>query len=469
DEAGNRELPQIVGQLTILPKHWWTGTDASGNPRDVARGTLEPPLGSGPYHIASLSPGRSVTYERVADYWGRDLAVNVGTNNFAEIRYEFFRDDTVEFEAFKADAVDWRIESTARVWATGYDFPAVRDGRVIMETFEEPYRASGLMVGMVFNLRRPIFQDPRVRRAFNLVFDFEETNRTLFFGQYERLSSYFHGTELAASGLPEGRELALLEPLRDQLPESVFTTPYANPLADTPEALRANLRQALDLFAEAGWRVREEVDPEQAGSGFLHSILSAIGLASDPTRQVMRGPDGEPVVLEWLLNGPGFERIALAYKDMLARVGIELTIRIVDSSQFVNRLRARDFDIIYNGWAQSLSPGNEQLEYFGCEAARREGSRNYGGICTPAIEALINAVIFAEDREELVAATHALDRALLAGNYLVPGWGQRAARTARWDRFAHPEPLPEYGLGFPAIWWFDEERARRISGGGSNG
>ena len=437
DQTGNRELPHIVGQLLILPKHYWEGTDAKGAKRDITRGTLEPPLGSGAYRIKSLIPGRTIVYERVPDYWGKDLPVNVGSNNLDEIRYEYFRDDTVEFEAFKADQIDWRQESTARVWATGYDLPAVKDGRIVLETFVEPYRTAGLMLGFIFNLNRKPFDDVRVREAFDLAFPYEDINKSLFYSQYTRFDSYFDGIPLASEGLPEGRELALLEEIRDQVPPEVFTEVYKNPDNSTPQGSRNNLRQALKLLTEAGYKL-------------------------DGNRLV--GPDGKQLTVEFLMNGPLYEKIALRYQQELAKIGIRLEIRPADSSQYENRVRNRNFDIMYAGWAQSMSPGNEQIEYFGSESATRDGSRNYGGIDNPAVDFLIRKIISAPNRDELVAATKALDRVLLWNHYLVPGWTLRAARVARWDRYSHPDPLPEYAIGFPQIWWWDEAKAKKVGG-----
>jgi len=436
DQAGNRELPQIVGQIMVLPKHWWTGTDASGKPRDITQGTLEPPLGSGAYRIKSVVPGRTIAYERVADYWGEALPVNVGKDNFDEIRYEYFRDDTVMLEAFKADQYDFRIESSAKNWATAYDFPAARDGRVLLEMFEN--RASGVMQAFIPNLRREKFQDRRVRRALNYALDFEGMNHTLFFDQYKRINSYFSGTELASSGLPQGRELEILTPLKDQLPPEVFTTAFANPESGSEEARRANLREAAGLMKAAGWEVKNR------------KLVNA---------------KGEPFTIEILIASPAFERVAVFYKPALERLGIAVTIRLVDSSQYINRVRARDFDMIVSGWGQSLSPGNEQRDYFGSAAADREGSRNYGGIRNPAIDTLIDKVIYATDRADLLAATHALDRVLLWNEYVVPAWTLNYTRTARWDRFSHPDPLPNYSFAFPDIWWFDAAKAAKIGGG----
>ncbi|MFG1477306.1 extracellular solute-binding protein [Xanthobacter sp. V4C-4] len=436
DQAGNRELPQIVGQFMVLPKHWWTGTDAAGKPRDITQGTLEPPLGSGAYRIKSVTPGRTIAYERVPDYWGKALNVNVGKDNFEEIRYEYFRDDTVMLEAFKADQYDFRIESSAKNWATAYDFPARKDGRVILEMFEN--RASGVMQAFIPNLRREKFQDPRVRRALNYALDFEAMNHALFFDQYKRISSFFSGTELASSGLPQGRELDILTGVKALVPPQVFTTAYANPASPDEEARRANLREAARLLKEAGWEVKNR------------KLVNA---------------KGEVFTLEILIASPAFERVAVFYKPALERLGIAVTIRLVDSSQYINRVRARDFDMIVSGWGQSLSPGNEQRDFFGSEAADREGSRNFGGIRNPAVDQLIDKVIYATDRADLVAATHALDRVLLWNDYVIPAWTLNFTRTARWDRFSHPPALPAYSFAFPDIWWFDAQKAARIGAG----
>ncbi|MEZ5841469.1 MAG: extracellular solute-binding protein [Hyphomicrobiales bacterium] len=433
DQPGNRELPHIVGQLIVLPKHWWTGVDGKGKPRDITAGTLEAPLGSGAYRVKSVVAGRTISYERVADYWGASLPVNVGSNNLDEIRYEYFRDDTVELEAFKADQYDWREENTAKNWATAYDIPAVRDGRVVLEKF--PERGRGLMVGFIPNGRLAKFADPQVRRALDFALDFEEMNRTIFFDQYSRIDSYFFGTELAASGLPEGKELEILEPLRDRVPAEVFTTAFTNPVTPDQNAARGNLREAVKLLTAAGYEIQKGKMVEKA--------------------------TGKPFTIEFLLNGPTFERVGLRYKESLARIGIDLSLRTVDSSQYVNRVRNNDFEMIYTGWAQSLSPGNEQRDFFGAAAADRDGSRNYAGIKNPAIDALIDRVIYASDRDDLIAATRALDRVLLWNHYVVPGWTLPATRVARWDRFSHPETLPLYSHGFPTIWWWDEAKAAK--------
>jgi microcin C transport system substrate-binding protein len=433
-EKGNRELPQIVGQIPVLPKHWWEGTAPDGRKRDVTQTTLEPPLGSGPYRLKSFDAGRMAVYERVADYWGKDVPARRGTYNFAEIRFEYFRDSTVLLEAFRGDRYDWRSENSARNWATAYDFPAVKEGRVIKEEF--PIRASGVMQAFVFNLRRDKFKDERVRRAFNLAFDFEDTNRALFYGLYQRVDSFFWGTELASAGLPEGQELAILESVRDKAPASVFTTPYTNPVNGTPDNVRNNLREALRLMAEAGYELKG--------------------------RQLVNKANGQPLVVEFLGYDPGLERYLLPYKQALERIGITINLRLVDAAQYQNRMRSFDFDMTTEVWGQSLSPGNEQREFWGSGAADRPGSRNSAGIKDAAVDALIDKIIFAKDRAELVAATKALDRVLLHHNYVVPQWRSRVTFAARWNRFGRPEKMPEYGgPAFPTIWWYDEALAAK--------
>nr|WP_321454521.1 extracellular solute-binding protein [uncultured Cohaesibacter sp.] len=453
DQKDNRELPFIVGELMILPKHWWEGTDADGNKRDIGHATLEPPLGSGPYEIKSFSAGKYVEYGRADNYWGKDLNINIGSNNFDTVRYEFFRDDTVMFEAFKSGAYDFRVEAVAKTWATGYDFPAVKDGKVKMDVV--PDHSSGVMLGFIPNLRREKFQDPRVREALNYVFNFEEMNRALFYDQYSRVNSYYYGTELASSGQAKGKVLELLEPLRDQIPASAFGT-YENPKVESREDLRDNLKKALELFKQAGWEPKTEVDEAKRDDGFFHKIMVMVGLASDPTKIVMRNDRGEAFEIEYLLNGGAFERVALRLQASLERVGIKLIPRVVDSAQYVNRVRNRDYDMVYLGWGQSLSPGNEQREFFGSASADRDGSANYAGIKNPAVDALIEKVIYAKDRDDLIAAGKALDRVLLSNYYVIPGWTMPATRIAYWNKFGHPNPLPMITIGFPTIWWSAE-------------
>ncbi|MET0676858.1 MAG: extracellular solute-binding protein, partial [Bradyrhizobium sp.] len=336
DAPGNRELPLIVGQLNVLPKHWWEGTDSEGRKRDISATTLEKPLGSGPYRIKDFVPGRSITLERVKDHWGRDTGTYVGRNNFDEMKLEYFRDSTVALEAFKGDQVDWRTENSAKNWATAYDFPAVNDKRVVLEEF--PNRSSGIMQAFALNVRREQFKDARVRRALNFAFDFEEMNKQIFFGQYKRISSYFDGTELASSGLPEGAELAILETVRADVPAELFTKPYTNPVGGNAEAVRENLREATRLLKEAGYEVRE--------------------------RKLVDSKTGAPFTLELLGADPSFERVMLFFKPSLERLGIAVSVRTIDPAQYENRLRSWDFDVVVSSWPESLSPGNEQREYW---------------------------------------------------------------------------------------------------------
>jgi len=360
--------------------------------------------------------------------------VNVGRDNFEQIRFEYFRDSTVALEALKADHVDWRTENSAKSWATSYDFPAVKEKRVVLEEF--PIRNVGVMQAFAFNIRRDKFKDARVRRAFNYAFDFEEMNKQLFYGQYKRIASYFEGTELAARELPQGEELKMLESVRDKVPTEVFTKPYANPVGGNSDNVRNNLREAVRLLKDAGFEVRD--------------------------RKLVDTKNGEPMRVEFLVNNPNTERFVLFYKPSLERLGIDVSVRTVDDAQYANRERNWDFDIVITSWGQSLSPGNEQRGFWSSQAADQSGSRNLVGIKNPAVDAMIERVIFAKNREELVAATKALDRVLLWNHYVVPQFTYDKVRTARWDRFGRPEKLPTYGMSaFPTIWWWDETKASK--------
>jgi microcin C transport system substrate-binding protein len=437
DVAGNRELPMIIGELSVLPKHWWEGKDKDGKQRDISATTLEPPLGCGAYKVKSFEPGRTIVYERVADYWGKDLNTSIGQNNFDEIRYEYYRDTTVALEAFKGDQLDWRDENSAKNWATAYDFPALRDKRVVREEF--PVIDRGVMQAFIFNTRRDKFKDPRVRLAFNFAFDFEEMNKLIFFGQYTRVASYFEGTELASRDLPRGLELEILETVRDKVPAEVFKQPYTNPTGGNPAATRANILKGTKLLSEAGWEIRD--------------------------RKLVNVTTGEPMTVEFLLYTTDSARYVEPYKPNLEKMGITVSSRVVDAPQYQTRVRARDFDIIGGAWGQTLSPGNEQRSSWGAEAADQPGSRNYAGIKNPAIDTLIERVIFAKSREELVAATRAMDRVLLWNHYVVPQWTYPKDRSARWDRFGRPQLLPKYGRsGFPSVWWWDAEKAAKTGG-----
>jgi microcin C transport system substrate-binding protein len=437
DVKDNRELPMIMGQLTILPKHWWTGKDARGNQRDPMKTTLEPPLGSGAYRIKEVKPGRSVAYERVKDYWAKDLPVTKGQWNYDEVRFEYYRDETVAFESFKAGNLDYWQETSAKNWATAYDFAAVRNGYVKRQ--EVTVKRTQPMQSFVLNLRRPQFQDRRVRQAFNLAFDFEWANKNLFYGQYARVGSYFQGGELAApKELPQEDELEILNEVKDGVPPEVFTEVHGNPVNDSPDAMRANLRKAVELLKEAGWEV---------ANGVLTNVKT-----------------GQPMRVEFLLVSPLFERIVQPYLRNLERLGIKGTIRLVDSAQYTRRLNGFDYDIVVATFAQSDSPGNEQRDYWGSEAADREGSMNLIGIKSPAIDKLIDKVIFAKDREGLVAATRALDRVLLWNDFVVPQWYSPKVRIAYWNRYGQPETLPALTPGFLQVWWFDQTLAAQLLG-----
>lgn len=427
DEPNNRELPQIVGQLTIVPKHWWETAGPDGQPRDITRTTLEPPLGSGPYKVASVTPGSAITYELRDDYWGKDLNVNVGQNNFGTVTYRYYADRDVMFESFRSGNEDYWWENMARRWATAYDFPAVKDERIKREELENDMRKLGVMVGFIFNTRREQFSDPRVREALNYAFDFEELRRTIFYDSYDRVDSFFFRTELASSGLPEGRELEILNEVKDLVPPKVFTQPYRNPVGGDPKKLRENLRTAVGMLREAGYELKGN--------------------------RMVNAETGKPLTFEIMLGGPTIEPVALAFSRNLKMIGIEATVRSVEQSQFTNRWRSRDFDVMYNAWGQSINPGNEQAEYWGSDAAKREGSQNYSGISDPGVDALIRKVIFAKDREEQVAAVKALDRVLLAHHIVVPSYSSKTTRFAYWNTIAHGENLPEYSTGFPSLWW----------------
>ena len=425
--AENHELPTILGQLQILPKHWWEG-------RDFARPSQDIPLGSGPYRLERFENGRGLTYRRVPDYWARDLNTRRGTNNFDTIRYEYFRDSTIAFEAFKAGQIDFRTENSARDWSTGYDFPAVRRGLVKRDTIRHEIPTG--MQGFAMNQRRPLFQDQRVREALIAVFDFEWMNQNLFYGLYTRTQSFFSNSDLASSGLPTGRELEILEPFRAQLPAALFTQEVRLPVTDGSGNNRDGLRRALELLRGAGWTVRDR------------RLVNA---------------QGQPFRFEILLSSPTFERIALPYVQWLQRLGIEASVRTVDQAQYQVRVDSFDYDMTVDVIGQSSSPGNEQREFFGCGAVAQPGSQNVTGICHPVVEQLIEQIVAAPNRAELLARTHAMDRVLLWQSYIIPNWHLRAWWLAWWDKFGRPERSPKFGLGFPAAWWVDPARAAALA------
>lgn len=427
DEKNNKELPQIIGQLLVVPKHWWEANGADGKPRDVSRGTLEPVMGSGPYKIAAISPGSTITYERRDDYWGKDINVNVGLHNFKTVSYTFYTDRDVEFQAFKAGNSDFWHENSAGRWATGYDFPAVKDGRIKREELPNIYRSVGIMQALVPNGRRDKFKDPKVRKALNYAFDFEDMNRTLFYNQYQRINSFFMGSDLASSGLPQGKELEILNEVKDQIPLEVFTTEYKNPVGGDPAKQRDNFREAVKLMKEAGYELR--------GNRMVHAST------------------GQPFDFEILVDSAAMERVVVTYTQNLRKIGINATVRLVDSSQYTNRTRSFDYDMIVNLWAQSANPGNEQADYWGSKAVERQGSKNFAGISNPGIDAIVRKIIFAGNRDDQVAAVKALDRVLLAGNYVIPQFYRGEMTLAYWNTLVQPKELPRYGIGFPDAWW----------------
>jgi microcin C transport system substrate-binding protein len=422
----NRELPLIVGQLPVLSRAYWSQ-------RDFEKTTLEPPLGSGAYRVESLDPGRSVTYRRVKDYWAAKLPVNVGRENFDSIRYDYYRDSTVAIEALKSGEYDFRQENVAKNWATAYATPAVTRG--LLKKEEIPNEVPTGMQGFVFNMRRPIFQDARVRRALGYAFDFEWSNKTLFYGAYTRTKSYFSNSELASSGMPSGEELKTLEPFRGKVPDEVFTRAYEPPATDGTGNIRDGVREALRLLGEAGWTVKGQ--------------------------KLVNGR-GEPMQFEILLNDSTWERIALPFAKNLERLGITARVRVVDAAQYEKRQDDYDFDVIVTVWAQSLSPGNEQREFWGSQTAGERGSRNLAGIKDPVVDRLIDLVIQAPDRPSLVARTRALDRVLLWGYYVIPHWHIRAFRVVYWDKFARPAVSPKYALGFDT-WWVDAQKEAALA------
>jgi microcin C transport system substrate-binding protein len=439
-QKGNRELPLITGEIPVLPMHWWTGKDANGKQRDIGETTMEVPLGSGAYKVVDVKSGASVRLKRVEDYWGKDLPVNIGQDNFDEIDYTFFRDSNVLFEALKGDQYDYRYENSAKNWATGYDIPAVKNGRLIKE--EITLKQGKGMQGFALNIRRAKLQDARVRRALNYAFDFEWSNANLFYGQYKRTRSYFSNSDMEAKGLPSPDELKLLEPLRDQLPPEVFIAEYANPVNGNSTERRKNLREGSRLLAEAGWNV-----------------------TADGDKSVLKNAKGEKLEFEFLLNDPSMERIVLPYQQQLELLGIGVTVKTVDTAQYQRRVETFDYDIIVDVLAQSLSPGNEQRDFFGSESADKKGSQNSIGIKNPAIDKLIDAIIFATDRAALTTACQAMDRALIWNHYVVPMFHGAYERIAHWDRFGKPDKLPDYALGFPTIWWWDDAKANKVAKG----
>lgn len=419
-EATNRELPLILGQLPVLPEHYWKD-------REFGSGTLEKPIGSGPYSIGSFDAGRSVTYSRNDDYWAKDLPVNRGRYNFDRVSFEYFSDDTVSMEAFKAGVYNFREENSAKTWATAYEGDRFAQNKLIKEEIEHDQPAG--MQGFLYNTRKSVFKDPGLRQALAYAFDFDWTNQNLFYDQYTRTESYFENSELAATGLPSEAELELLTPYRDQLPGEVFTEEYSPPSTTGEGGLRGNLRTAVELLAKAGWGFKE---------GRMVNLET-----------------GEPLRFEILLAQKAFERIVNPFVQNLQRLGIDASMRRIDTTQYVQRVQSFQFDMIVMTIGQSNSPGNEQRSFWSSEAAETSGSRNYAGVSHPVVDELVEKVIQAPDRDALVARTRALDRVLLWNHYVIPQWHLPYRRVAYAAQLQHPEVLPNTGVSLDT-WWFDE-------------
>ena len=423
----NLELPLIVGQLPVLPKHYWEDKNFEETSMDI-------PVGSGPYKIKNFDPGRSITYELNSNYWAKDIPIKKGTENFGTILYEYYKDRSIEREAFKAGDIDLFSENTSTDWATSYDTPAVKSGLLKKELIEHQNPQG--MQAFVFNTRREIFKDKHVREALSYAFDFEWTNKNLFYNAYKRTDSFFENSELSSSGLPSEIELNYLYPYMDVLPKEIFNKKYNPPKTDGSGFIRNELQLATDLLKKSGWD------------------LSQGKLLNKYTNKKFE--------FEILLVSPAFERIVLPFKDNLEKLGIIANVRTVDSAQYQNRLDTFDFDMIVSTFSQSLSPGNEQKNFWGSSAANTNGSRNLIGINNWVIDSLIDKVISSKSREDLINSTKALDRVLLWGHYVIPQWHISAYRTLYWDIFDKPSIRPKYSLG-TNTWWIDSEKATTIN------
>lgn len=431
--VGNRELPLTVGEIPILPKHYWTEPGAG---RDIGKSSLDAPLGSGPYKIGKLETGRYIAYDRVRDYWGKDLNVHIGQNNFNTQRVEYFRDGNVAVEGFKGGAYDFRAENMSKVWATGYNIPAVKNGLIIKEIINHQNTAPGQ--GYAYNIRREIFKDPRVRQALAYAFDFSWSNRNLFYGLYKRTRSYFGNSALEAKGLPAGEELEILEKYRGRIPDEVFTTEYNPPATKGDGRIRSNLKIADRLLKEAGWIIQ--------GKDRVHKDT------------------GQKLAFEIMLAQPAFERITLPFAKNLERLGVTANVRTVDTAQYIKRLETHDFEMVVAAWGQSLSPGNEQRSYWGSEAATAPASRNHVGISDPVVDELIRLIIAAPDRDSLEQRTRALDRVLQWGHYMVPHWYADYDRVLYWNKYSRPDVKLPYGYR-TSRWWYDEAKAAATAQG----
>lgn len=416
----NRELPLILGQLPVLPKHFWEGKKFDAT-------TLEKPLGSGPYKIVTVEPGKSIVYERVKDYWGADIPVNKGRYNFDIVRVDYYRDATVAVEALLANEYDYRVENIAKTWATTYkDAQAVKDGDIKIEKLEHE-RPAG-MQAFVMNLRHPLFQDIAVRKAINLAFDFEWSNKQFAYGAYTRTDSFFENSELASTGKPSKAERKLLEPFKDQLPPELFEEEFKLPKTKGDGNNRKQLKEAIQLLEDAGYELGED------------------GYRYDPKT-------GKKLKFEIIENQPTFERWIAPMIANLKKIGIEASFRTIDTAQYQNRILEHDYDMTVQVFGQSLSPGNEQVEYWHSTKADQAGSRNWAGIKDPVVDALVDKIVHAESREDLVTASRALDRVLLWNYYVVPQWHLNSFRVAYWDKFGQPSKRAPYNLNILDTWW----------------
>ncbi|WP_232830489.1 extracellular solute-binding protein [Oceanicella sp. SM1341] len=430
--ANTRDLPLTAGQMPILSKAFFDS-------HDFAASGLTAPLGSGPYEVERADPGRQITYKRRDDYWAKDLPVNVGQNNFDEIRFEYYGDYTAAFEAFKGGGYNFREEYLSKLWAESYHFPALDKGWVKTEVIEDA-TPSGTQ-GFWFNMRRDKFKDPRVREALALVFNFEWSNKALFYDQYKRTTSFWENSELKAEGMPSEAELALLEPLRENLPETVFTEPaYVPPVSSTEQLDRRVLRQAGRLLDEAGWTV-------QNGK--------------------RTNADGQVLSLVFLNDSPSMERIITPWIDNMRRLGVDASIRSIDATQEEERRKAFDYDITSQRYVMSMTPGDELRQIFGSQGADTQGSANLTGIANPAVDTLITDIVKAQSREELNTAVHALDRVLRAMHIWVPNWYKGSHTIAYLDLFGRPDPLPPYSMGEISLWWWDEAKAEQLRAAGA--
>ena len=414
-EKGNRELPLIIGQLAILPEHYWTD-------KDFTKSGLTIPLGSSAYRVDSFEAGKRITYQRVKDYWAKDLPVNKGFDNFDTLIFDYYRDDGVAFEAFKSGAFDYRLESSSKRWATGYQGGNFASGKII--TANIPDKTPQGMQGFWFNLRKDKFKNVNVRKAIGLMFDFEWTNKTLFYGAYTRTDSFFSGSELATSVDISQPEINILSPYKSSLSEAVFS-PITLSKTEADGNVRSQMRQAVALLAKAGYQLKDSK---------------------------MQDKDGQQLSFEFLLYSKSFERIVHPFRRNLQRIGIKTSIRLVDISQFINRLNNFDFDLVSLPKGQSISPGNEQIGYWGCDSSMHVGTSNWSGLCKPVIDKLAKQVNMANTREELVNTVKALDRVLLSEHIVIPQWYLPAYRIAYWNKFSHPKIAPIYDLGV-STWW----------------